>query len=57
MIGMIMGWTMIEADGNHSVHSIRKIIVQDHVLTISQDLLLPKLMMGEVRVKDAEVIL
>jgi hypothetical protein len=49
MIRMIMGWTMIEADGNHSVHSIKKITVPDHVLASLRDSLLPKLMRGEVR--------
>ncbi len=45
MIRMICGWTMREWGCNHSVHLIRKIIVQD-------DLSLPKLMRGEVRVKE-----
>ena len=36
---------MIELGSNHSVHVIREIIVPD-------DTLLPKLMRGEVRVKD-----
>lgn len=44
MIRMIFGWTMIELDCNHSVHLIREIIAPD-------DPLLPKLMRGEVRVK------
>jgi hypothetical protein len=45
MIGMILGLTMIDLDRNHSFHLIRKIIVQD-------DMLLSKLMRGEMRVKD-----
>jgi len=45
MIRMISGWTMIGLVRNHSVHFIRKIIVPDCPL-------LPKLMRGEVRVKE-----
>jgi hypothetical protein len=52
MIGMIMGWTMIEADGNHSVHSIKQIIVPDNALASLRDSLLPKLMRGDVRVSE-----
>ena len=52
MIRMIFGWTMIGGGmalsaRNHSVHLIREIIVPDKVL-------LPKLMRGEVRMKDLE---
>jgi hypothetical protein len=45
MIGMILGWTMIGLGCNHSRHLIREIIVQDYTL-------LPKLMRGDVRVRD-----
>ena len=45
MIRMIFGWTMNYASDNHSLYLIREVIVQD-------DTLLPKLMRGEVRVKD-----
>jgi len=50
MIRMIIGWTMmggvmVESARVHSIHQIREIIVPD-------DTLLPKLMRGEVRVKD-----
>jgi hypothetical protein len=52
VIGMIFGWTMMSgmrnwSACNHSVHLITEIIVPD-------DTLLPKLMRGEVRVKDVE---
>ena len=47
MIGMISGWTMMELGRNHSIHLIREIIVPDGGL-------LPKLLRGEVRVKDVE---
>jgi hypothetical protein len=57
MIGMIMGWTMIEADGNHGVHLNKRIIVPDYVVTSLRDSLLPKLMRGEIRVKDVEEVL
>jgi hypothetical protein len=52
MIGMIMGWTMIEAESNHSVHSIKKITVPDHVLASLRYSMLPKLMRGDVRVSE-----
>lgn len=53
MIGMILGWTMIEgvtafSARNHSDHLIREIIVPDA--------LLPNSMRGEVRVKGVEGI-
>ena len=52
MIRMIFGWTMTGgvralSARNHSVHLIREIMVPDHVLS------LPKLLTGEVRVKEA----
>ena len=47
LIRMISGWTMLGLGRNRGVHLIRKIMVQD-------DALLPKLMRGEVRVKDVE---
>jgi hypothetical protein len=43
---------MIEAGYNHSVHSIIKITVPDHVLASLRDSLLPKLIRDEVRVKE-----
>jgi hypothetical protein len=46
VIRMILGWTMIGLGRNHSVHFIREIIVPDGVMS------LPKLMRGEIRVKD-----
>ena len=59
MIRMIFGWTMIGLGSNHSFHFIREIMVPDdeesHTPVRLRDRLsLPKLMRGEVRVKDVE---
>ncbi len=43
---------MIEADGNHSIHSIQQITVPDFALVSLRDSLLPKLMRGEVRLSE-----
>lgn len=45
MIRMIIRWTMIGSGCNHSINLIREIIVPDGVL-------LPKLMRGEVRMRE-----
>jgi hypothetical protein len=64
VIRMILGWTMMELGRNHSVHSIGEIkaphalggVVPDgeesRTLASLRETLLPKLMRGEVRVKD-----
>lgn len=58
MIRMIFGWTMMGGDRGesarvHSFHSIREIIVPDGGSL--RDSLLPKLMRGEVRVKEGKL--